>query len=132
MRTPSMIRNSLFVAGLMVAFAAVPVSQVMAQDSTGSTSSTSETGDAWITTKVKSEFTTTKGISSTDISVTTTNGVVTLTGTATSKHEKTKAVNVAKKVKGVKSVDATGLTVTPSTSNNSMKSSMPASSSSSH
>ena len=132
MRTPSMIRNSLFVAGLMVAFAAVPVSQVMAQDSTGSSSSTSETGDAWITTKVKSEFTTTKGISSTDISVTTTNGVVTLTGTATSKHEKTKAVNVAKKVKGVKSVDATGLTVTPSTSNNSMKSSMPASSSSSH
>ena len=132
MRTPSMIRNSLFVAGLMVAFAAVPVSQVMAQDSTGSTSSTSETGDAWITTKVKSEFTTTKGISSTDISVTTTNGVVTLTGTATSKHEKTKAVNVAKKVKGVKSVDATGLTVTPSTSNSSMKSSMPASSSSSH
>ena len=132
MRTPSMIRNSLFAAGLMVAFAAVPVSQVMAQDSTGSSSSTSETGDAWITTKVKSEFTTTKGISSTDISVTTTNGVVTLTGTATSKHEKTKAVNVAKKVKGVKSVDATGLTVTPSTSNNSMKSSMPASSSSSH
>ena len=132
MRTPSMIRNSLFVAGLMVAFAAVPVSQVMAQDSTGSTSSTSETGDAWITTKVKSEFTTTKGISSTDISVTTTNGVVTLTGTATSKHEKTKAVNVAKKVKGVKSVDATGLTVTPSTSNSSMKSSMPASGSSSH
>jgi hyperosmotically inducible protein len=127
-----MIRNSLFAAGLMVAFAAVPVSQVMAQDSTGSSSSTSETGDAWITTKVKSEFTTTKGISSTDISVTTTNGVVTLTGTATSKHEKTKAVNVAKKVKGVKSVDATGLTVTPSTSNNSMKSSMPASSSSSH
>ena len=132
MRTPSMIRNSLFAAGLMVAFAAVPVSQVMAQDSTGSTSSTSETGDAWITTKVKSEFTTTKGISSTDISVTTTNGVVTLTGTATSKHEKTKAVNVAKKVKGVKSVDATGLTVTPSTSNSSMKSSMPASGSSSH
>jgi hyperosmotically inducible protein len=132
MRTPSMIRNSLFATGLMVAFAAVPVSQVMAQDSTGSSSSTSETGDAWITTKVKSEFTTTKGISSTDISVTTTNGVVTLTGTATSKHEKTKAVNVAKKVKGVKSVDATGLTVTPSTSNSSMKSSMPASSSSSH
>ena len=132
MRTPSMIRNSLFAAGLMVAFAAVPVSQVMAQDSTGSSSSTSETGDAWITTKVKSEFTTTKGISSTDISVTTTNGVVTLTGTATSKHEKTKAVNVAKKVKGVKSVDATGLTVTPSTSNSSMKSSMPASGSSSH
>jgi hyperosmotically inducible periplasmic protein len=132
MRTPSMIRNSLFAAGLMVAFAAVPVSQVMAQDSTGSSSSTSETGDAWITTKVKSEFTTTKGISSTDISVTTTNGVVTLTGTATSKHEKTKAVNVAKKVKGVKSVDATGLTVTASTSDSSMKSSMPASGSSSH
>jgi hyperosmotically inducible protein len=133
MRTPSMIRNSLFATGLMVAFAAVPFSQVMAQDSGASmsNSSTSETGDAWITTKVKSEFTTTKGISSTDISVTTTNGVVMLTGTATSNHEKSKAVAVAKKVKGVKSVDASGLTVTPSTSN-SMKSSMPASGSSSH
>ena len=96
MRTPSMIRNGMFAAGLMIAFAAVPFGQVAAQDSTAaSSSSTSETGDAWITTKVKSEFTTTKGISSTDISVTTTNGVVTLTGTATSKHEKTKAINVA-------------------------------------
>lgn len=132
MRTPSMIRNSMFAAGLMIAFAAVPFGQVAAQDSTApmSSSSTSETGDAWITTKVKSEFTTTKGISSTDISVTTTDGKVTLTGTATSSHEKSKAVSVAKKVKGVKSVDATGLTVTPSTSN-SMKSSMPASSSTS-
>jgi len=125
MRTPSMIRNGMFAAGLMIAFAAVPFGQVAAQDSTAaSSSSTSETGDAWITTKVKSEFTTTKGISSTDISVTTTNGVVTLTGTATSKHEKTKAINVAKKVKGVKSVDASGLTITAS--------SMPASSSSTH
>ena len=130
MRTPSMIRNSMFAAGLVIAFSAVPFGQVVAQDSTASSSSTSETGDAWITTKVKSEFTTTKGISSTDISVTTTDGKVTLTGTATSSHEKSKAVSVAKKVKGVKSVDATGLTVTPSTSN-SMKSSMPASGSTS-
>jgi hyperosmotically inducible protein len=37
--------------------------------------------------------------------------VVTLTGTATSSAEKTRAEQVARKVKGVKSVDASGLTV---------------------
>src|ERR1700743_421528 len=36
--------------------------------------------DTWITTKVKAELMTTKGISSNDISVTTKNGVVTLSG----------------------------------------------------
>jgi hyperosmotically inducible protein len=38
-------------------------------------------------------------------------GVVTLTGTATSSAEKSKVEAVAKKVKGVKSVDGSGLTV---------------------
>ncbi|HEY8682524.1 MAG TPA: BON domain-containing protein [Rhodanobacter sp.] len=132
MRTRSMIRNSVFATGLMIAFAAVPFGQVAAQDA-GSMQKSSDNqtvpdkaADAWITTKVKSEFGTTKGIKATDISVETSDGVVTLSGTATSKHEKMKAVRVAKKVKGVKSVDASALTVA-------MKSdSMPSSSMSSH
>nr|WP_239951634.1 BON domain-containing protein [Dyella terrae] len=36
---------------------------------------------------------------------------MTLTGTASSAAEKTKATQIAKKVKGVKTVDASGLTV---------------------
>lgn len=70
-----------------------------------------KTDDAWITTKVKSELATTKGIKSSDISVSTKDGVVALTGTATSSTEKAKVEQVAKKVKGVKSVDVSGLTL---------------------
>jgi len=67
--------------------------------------------DAWITTKVKSEFGTTKGIPATDISVSTHDGVVTLSGTVTSQTQKDHAERVARMVKGVKSVDSSGLTV---------------------
>lgn len=70
-----------------------------------------KTDDTWITTKVKSELATTNGIKSSDISVSTTDGVVSLTGTAGSAKEKAKVEQIAKKVKGVKSVDASGLTV---------------------
>lgn len=68
-------------------------------------------GDAWITTKVKTELATTKGVSSTDISVSTVDGVVTLTGVLPSKLAVKKAVAAAKSIKGVKSVDASGLKV---------------------
>jgi hyperosmotically inducible periplasmic protein len=60
---------------------------------------------------VKSEFGTTKGVSANDISVSTNDGVVTLTGTVSSENEKMRAQRVAQLVKGVKSVDASGLTV---------------------
>jgi len=112
MRTRSLIRNSVIAAGLMLAVAAVPFSQAMAQDSAPSSQTVPEkAADGLITTKIKSVLTTTKGIKSTDISVTTVEGVVTLTGTATSSKEKAHVVRVTKKVKGVKSVDASGLTV---------------------
>ncbi len=123
MRNHSMIRNSLFAAGLVVAFAAAPLAQVAAQDAAGSMQKSSDNktvpdkaADAWITTKVKSEFGTTKGIKSTDISVTTDDGVVSLSGTVATGKEKMRAERVAKHVKGVKSVDASGLTVSPDTS----------------
>lgn len=67
--------------------------------------------DAWITTKVKTELATTKGVSSSDVSVNTVDGVVTLTGVLPTRIAVNKAVAAAKSVKSVKSVDASGLKV---------------------
>ena len=65
--------------------------------------------DTWITTKVKSELATTKGVKSMDISVDTVDGTVTLTGVQDSAMAVKKEVATAKSVKGVKKVDAAGL-----------------------
>jgi hyperosmotically inducible protein len=144
MRNQSCLRQSLIATAVMMAFAAAPFS-VMAQSTSPSsmpqqqssssssmqqsTPSNDESSmshsnrtvpgkvdDTWITTKVKSKFEAAKGVKAHDISVSTTDGVVTLTGTATSKAEKNRAVRLAKGVKGVKSVDASGLTVGSSSS----------------
>ena len=138
MRT-STIRNSLYATTLMFAFAAIPFGQVMAQDAGARMQQSSDNqtvpdkaADAWITTKVKSEFGTTKGVHATEISVSTSDGVVTLSGTVGSAREKMHAVRVAKKVKGVKSVDASGLTVDTMKSHDMKSDSMPSSSMSSH
>jgi len=71
-----------------------------------STSASKEGGspDALITTKIKAEHAKDKDVSATKINVDTTNGVVTLSGTAKSKAEADKAVTLAKNVKGVTSV----------------------------
>ena len=65
--------------------------------------------DTWITTKVKADLAVTDGVKSTDISVTTVDGVVTLTGVLASETGREKAIAVAKGIKGVKRVDASGL-----------------------
>ncbi len=72
-------------------------------------------GDSWITTKVKADLLATEATKGLDINVTTTNGVVTLSGKLDSKAEVDQAVAVARAIKGVKSVDATTLTVKPRT-----------------
>ncbi|RDS82858.1 BON domain-containing protein [Dyella monticola] len=141
MRNVSYLRKSLIAAGVMMAFATVPFS-LMAQSTSPSSmpqqqqqpstmqqqpssmQSTSNSNqdmpgkvdDSWITTKVKSKFAAAKGVKAHDITVSTTDGVVTLTGTATSQTEKKHAIHLAKGVKGVKSVDASGLTVNSSSS----------------
>lgn len=61
-------------------------------------------GDSAITAKVKSALVDDKAIKSTDISVTTTSGVVTLSGFVASQAEAEQAVAAATKVEGVKSV----------------------------
>ena len=121
MRNLSIFRKSMLTAGVMMVFAAVPFSQAMAQDAMSAPQSSSsnssdesvsaKTNDTWITTKVKSELAGTKNIKSTDISVTTTEGVVALSGTVASAKQKNHVVHIAKNVKGVKSVDASGLTI---------------------
>jgi len=61
--------------------------------------------DSWITTKVKSDLLAAKDVSSTHISVNTTKGVVTLTGTAATAQESNKAAEIAHAVSGVKGVE---------------------------
>ena len=111
-------RQSLMTAGLMLVFATAPLGQLLAQDASASMHKSEDNqtvpdkaADAWITTKVKSEFGTTKGIPATDISVSTNDGVVTLGGNVSSAKEKFHAIRVTKMIKGVKSVDASNLHV---------------------
>jgi hyperosmotically inducible protein len=121
MRTHSAFHRAFIAAGLTAALAAVPCAQALAQDADAQSSGSMQSGnqtvpgkvdDAWITTKVKSEFATTSEIPASNISVDTRDGMVRLTGTVATNMDKNKAIQVAHSVKGVKSVDATGLTVT--------------------
>jgi len=120
------LRNSLIASALACAFAAAPaLASADVQPSPAMQSETAQAemhqadnqtvpgkvDDGWITTKVKSKLATTKDLKSTDISVETTEGVVTLTGTVASASAKSRAVREARAIKGVKSVNAGGLTV---------------------
>ncbi|WP_369927319.1 BON domain-containing protein [Xanthomonas sp. NCPPB 2632] len=113
----SNLRKALFAAALVAGLGTVPFAQVNAQDSAAAMSKgdnqtvAGKADDTWITTKVKSEFAANKMVKATDISVSTTEGVVTLTGSVATAKEKSKAVAIAKKIKGVKSVEASGVTV---------------------
>jgi len=111
------LRKALFAAALVAGLGTVPFAQAYAQDSAAAASKgdnqtvAGKADDTWITTKVKSEFAANKSVKATDVSVSTTEGVVTLTGTVATAKEKSHAEMIAKKIKGVKSVDASGLTV---------------------
>ncbi len=66
--------------------------------------------DAWITAKVKSTLIYSTNVSGSTVNVSTKAGVVTLTGKLGSSAEKALAVEFTENVRGVKSVDAEGLT----------------------
>lgn len=106
-------RTTLIAAGLAVALGAAGAAPALAAPAptTHNESMGQAASDTWITTKVKSEFATTSGVSATDISVDTKHGVVILSGTARSNAEKNLAERLARGVKGVKSVDDSGLKV---------------------
>lgn len=77
------------------------------EDTNGTLSSTGQSiSDTWITTKVKSTFLMSNNIHSRDISVSTTEGVVTLIGEIQSGAEHALAVELAQNIKGVISVEA--------------------------
>jgi len=93
------------------AFAAQQTSQAPMVVAAGEVAKTKEvTSDTWITTKVKSDLLTEKGIPGSDIKVETNKGVVSLSSTvAITEAQKTTAVAITKKIKGVKAVSADGL-----------------------
>ncbi|MBF8675244.1 BON domain-containing protein [Pseudomonas fulva] len=69
-----------------------------------------EGSDTWITTKVKADLLTEKGVPGSDIKVETSHGVVSLSSDVqVTESQKEVAVRVAKNIKGVKSVMADGL-----------------------
>lgn len=78
-------------------------------------SAMSDTGevvdDAWITTKVKSQLVAERDVPGTDITVETKNNVVHLTGVVASNEVRAEAIRIAESTRGVRSVDARGLTV---------------------
>jgi len=67
--------------------------------------------DGWITTKVKSAYMYSSNVNGSDIAVSTNAGVVTLTGKMDSGAERALAIELARNVKGVKSVDSNLLTM---------------------
>jgi hyperosmotically inducible protein len=67
--------------------------------------------DTWITTKVKSSLLMSTNVDGLDLSVETKDGVVTLTGQASSTAERDLAVEIAKDIKGVKNVNASGVKI---------------------
>ncbi|MDQ3204386.1 MAG: BON domain-containing protein [Pseudomonadota bacterium] len=93
------------------AFAATQASQAPMVLAAGEIDKAQEAGsDTWITTKVKADLVTEKGIPGTDIKVETNKGVVSLSSTmAVTDSQKDVAVAIAKKIKGVKAVSADGL-----------------------
>jgi hyperosmotically inducible periplasmic protein len=96
--------------GLALACAGLATTTAFAADTDMSAKSSQQpVSDTWITTKVKAELATTEGIKSGDISVTTKNGLVTLSGTVNSKAQVQKSIAVAKSVKGVRDVDSSAL-----------------------
>ena len=104
--------KNILVTAMGVALAFGSAGMAFAADATTPTAqdqSAQPGSDAWITTKVKAELMTTKDIPSTDISVTTTNGIVTLSGVLETKAQVQKSVAVAKAIKGVHSVDSSAL-----------------------
>ena len=65
---------------------------------------TEKVEDGWITTKIKSDFAIDKTVSAMNIHVNTDNGVVHLSGVAKNADEVNRAIQIARNVKGVKSV----------------------------
>src|SRR5699024_4745440 len=95
-KSRTLVPMALALAMACGAACAAPAAQSTSASSDNPVSQVGEAvSDTWITTKVKTELGTTDGVKSTDISVHTKDGVVTLTGVLASKDEVRKAVAAA-------------------------------------
>lgn len=120
-RTPSayarVLRSALAVtvlmAGVAVAQAATASAEVSTTDKVEKMEKKAEkaVSDSWITTKVKSEILANSASKALKVSVTTKGGVVMLKGKLPTQDAADLVKEIAEKVKGVHSVDASGLTV---------------------
>lgn len=70
-----------------------------------------DVADSWITTKVKSTYLYSNNINGSDIEVSTAGGVVTLSGKVDSGAERDLAIELAKNIRGVKSVQSKNLSI---------------------
>lgn len=93
------------------AFAAQQATQAPMMLAAGEVTKAKEaTSDTWITTKVKADLMTEKGVPGSDIKVETNKGVVSLSSDVkVTEAQKEMAVGIAKKIKGVQAVSADGL-----------------------
>ncbi|HSD37704.1 MAG TPA: BON domain-containing protein [Rhodocyclaceae bacterium] len=105
------IRNALSIAALSTGLLATPA--MAADEQPHSDGVVSTISDATITTKVKARMLNDKDLKSTDIHVSTFNGVVELSGTVPSESAKAQAAADARSVESVKSVDAAAIVVKP-------------------
>jgi hyperosmotically inducible protein len=69
--------------------------------------------DSWITMKIHSLFVPEDPLEGSDIDVDTRNGIVTLSGTVVNQTGRNRAVEIARKTEGVKSVNDTALRIAP-------------------
>lgn len=102
------LRNATIVASLVVGLGfgtAVAASDDASAPKAHSDGISATLSDTAITAQVKSKLMGDNRLEKSDISVTTTNGVVTLEGSASSSEAKSSAEKLAKSVEGVKSID---------------------------
>lgn len=107
-RTAQVVRRTLVSFGVATALSVGMGAGAMAQEQTPTPHSDSvgaAVSDTAITAKVKSSFVGDDRLKGSHIKVVTTNGVVTLTGTAATSDSKSAAEEIAQSVSGVRSVD---------------------------
>lgn len=107
-RTAQVVRRTLVSLGVATALSVCMASGAMAQEQSPTPHSDgvgAAVSDTAITAKVKSSFVGDDRLKGSHIKVVTTNGVVTLTGSAPTSDSKSAAEELAQTVKGVRSVD---------------------------
>ena len=99
------VDNQLVVNGVKPTTAVATAAKKAAQEAE------KDISDSWITTKVKSTFLYSSNVDGEDIAVSTKSGIVTLSGKVSSGAERALAIELAKNVRGVKSVNSKTLTL---------------------